>query len=114
MNEKWHKIKEMIDREVDDVVRVGKLDKDIVTSLVMMYELCDKLSGGSSYDGYSRDRGSYGHEQVSRNSRDGYSNEQWGNSRDSSREEMRHHLEKAFQAAGSNAERDEIRRLMMR
>lgn len=58
-----------------------------------------------SYDGYS------GYDQRSR---DGYSNEQWGNSRDASREEMQRHLEKAFQAAGSNAEREEIQRLMRR
>lgn len=95
--DKWYKIKEMIDQEIEDVVRGGKLNKDIVTSLVMMYDLCEKLSG----------RSSYGHEQTSR---DGYSNEQWGNSRD----EMRHHLERAYQAAGSNAEREEISRMMRR
>ena len=104
MSEKWSSIKELIEREVDDVVRSGKLNKDIVTSLVMMYDLCERMSGGSSY---SRD-GSSGYEQTSR---DSYrSNEQWGNSRD----EMRHHLEKAYQAAGSNAEREEISRMMRR
>ena len=62
----------------------------------------------------SYDRGSYDdYSGYSRRNMDGNSNDQWGSSRDS-RDEMKHHLEKAFQAAGSNAERDEIRRLMMR
>lgn len=121
MDERLHKLHEMVDKGLDEIAAKGSLDKETVCLAGQLVDIRKDLStieamdeyGYSSDDdmSYARRRNSRG--QYSRGYDDGsYRGSYRGYSRDDGRHQMMEHLNKAMQMANNEQERESIRRMM--
>ena len=127
MDERLHKLHEMVDKGLDEIMAKGSLDKETVCLAGQLVDIRKDLStieamdeyGYSEDDGYSmarrRDsRGRYSRGSYGRLYDDGsYRGSYRGYSRDEGKQQMIDHLNRAMQSASSDHEREEIRRMIM-
>lgn len=126
-----HELKEKLCEELEEIARKGELgagDLEIVHKLTDTIKNIDKIEMLEEDDGYSRDgdwemegRGSYNRgssyrgrkrDSMGRYSRTGRMCPDRVYSRDSAKDRMMDHLEDMMQEAGSEKEREAIRRCM--
>lgn len=129
MDERLHKISDMVDKGLDEIAQKGSLDKETVCLAGQLVDIRKDLStieamdeyGYSEDDGYSmarrRDsRGRYSRDNGSyRGSYDdgSYRGSYRGYSRDEGKQQMIEHLNRAMQSASNEHERENIRRMIM-
>ena len=116
MDERMHKLHEMVNKGIDEITAKNSLDKDTICLAGQLVDIRKDLSTIEAMEDYGYSEGYYGDRRHGRDG-DGRYYERYANRRyyddGYSRNSMIDHLEKAMQNASTEQERQAIQRMIM-